>query len=142
STETVAGETLPLLDRTATPAPSPIAPRRHGARRRRSSKRAPVQRHSDGRGEDRRRHAGGTLPRKTRKQPRRAGHPRTRHRSEDHPPGTTWPHGQTAGPKEPTSLTMMDFMRIHDEDWKDASVRRKIAHVLWVPYVHDFDDKR
>lgn len=46
------------------------------------------------------------------------------------------------GPKEPTSLTMIDFRKLAAEDWPASSVHRKLAHILWVPYIHDFDDKR
>lgn len=46
------------------------------------------------------------------------------------------------GPKEPTSLTMMDYARVAEEGWQQAYVRKKLHRILWIPYIHDFDDKR
>lgn len=44
--------------------------------------------------------------------------------------------------KEPTSITQIDYFRLLDEAWPDASVREKISHILWVPYEHNTYDKR
>ncbi len=44
--------------------------------------------------------------------------------------------------KEPTSITMINYFEVDKEEWPAAYVRHKIDHVLWVPYEHDFEDKR
>lgn len=49
---------------------------------------------------------------------------------------------KSLGPKEPTSLTMIDFARVAEQEWNQAYVRKKLQRILWVPYVHDYDDKR
>lgn len=49
---------------------------------------------------------------------------------------------KSLGPKEPTSLTMIDFARVAEQDWNEAYVRKKLQRILWVPYVHNYDDKR
>ncbi|MGH9896014.1 MAG: MutH/Sau3AI family endonuclease, partial [bacterium] len=44
--------------------------------------------------------------------------------------------------KEPTSITMIDYREVDQEDWSVAYLRHKIDHILWVPYEHDYGDKR
>jgi DNA mismatch repair protein MutH len=37
-------------------------------------------------------------------------------------------------PKEPTQITMIDYLGLVNETWKTASIRKKIARVFWVGY--------
>lgn len=37
-------------------------------------------------------------------------------------------------PKEPTQITMIDYLGLVNETWETASIRRKIARVFWVGY--------
>ncbi|MEK6985188.1 MAG: MutH/Sau3AI family endonuclease [Candidatus Thermoplasmatota archaeon] len=44
--------------------------------------------------------------------------------------------------KEPTSITMIDYRVVEVEDWSRAYVRHKFENILWVPYEHNYQDKR
>lgn len=46
--------------------------------------------------------------------------------------------------KEPTSLTQIDPQAVLAQPWANAYVRRKLAHILWIPYEHhpDLEDAR
>ena len=44
--------------------------------------------------------------------------------------------------KEPTSLTMIQYDVVDKEAWAQAYVRGKLERILWIPYEHDYDDKR
>ncbi len=37
-------------------------------------------------------------------------------------------------PKEPTQITMINYLTVVDETWGTASIRKKIARVFWVGY--------
>lgn len=44
--------------------------------------------------------------------------------------------------KEPTTITMIDYFMVDKEPWDQAYVRHKIDRILWVPYEHNYADKR
>jgi DNA mismatch repair endonuclease MutH len=48
----------------------------------------------------------------------------------------------TAIPKEPTQITMIDYHKLVGETWKTASMRKKIGRIFWVGYGVDRQHKK
>ncbi len=45
-------------------------------------------------------------------------------------------------PKEPTQITMINFLTVVNETWETASIRKKIARVFWVGYAVSRQSKK